>query len=110
LSYCSRYGGIVEEMKMAAFFIGKEVSPEILRLMLLSFGLRHAYRVLSLEDIARAVSHISKEVVRKGLEGLAEEGLLTRFSGRYCFNKPLTAELRRLIGRSVSSSGTLRVE
>ena len=92
---------------MAASF-GSHIAPENLRLMLLAYGIDHAYRVISLEEIAHAVPHIRRDEVRNVLENLAQEGLVTRFSGRYCFNKAIPGELRHKIEQLITPSGTIR--
>lgn len=92
---------------MAATF-GNLIAPENLRLMLLSYGMDHAYRVVSLEEIAHSIPHVRRDEVRDVLEELAQEGLVTRFSGRYCFNKAIPVELRHDIERLITPSGTIR--
>ena len=76
--------------------------------MLLAYGLEHAFRVLSLDEIARGIPHARKEMVRAELDRLAEEGLVSRFLGRYCFNREIPAEVRRSIEQTVTLSGTIR--
>ena len=88
--------------------IGKHVAPENLRLMLLAYGIEHAYRVVSLEEIAHSIPHIMRDEVRDGLENLAQEGLVERFSGRYCFNKIIPSDLRHDIEQLITPSGTIR--
>jgi len=92
---------------MAATF-GNHMAPESLRLMLLAYGMDHAYRVISLEEIAHSIPHVRRDEVRDVLEHLAQEGLVTRFSGRYCFNKAIPIELRHNIDQLITSSGTIR--
>ena len=92
---------------MAASF-GSYVARENLRLMLLAYGMNHAYRVVSLDEIAHSIPHVRKDEVREVLEVLAQEGLVTRFSGRYCFNKAIPLELRQHIERLITPSGTIR--
>jgi len=87
---------------------GRLIPPESLRLMLLAYGIEHAYRVVSLEEIAHSIPHVIRDEVRDGLEHLAEEGLVERFSGRYCFNKIIPADLRRDIEQLITPSGTIR--
>ncbi len=84
------------------------VEQESLRAMLLAFGIEHAYRVISLEEIAHEIPYAKKHEVRSLLEDLAREGLVTKFSGRYCFNKAIPVELRHSIERLVTPSGTIR--
>ena len=93
---------------MAAMNAGTEIAPENLRLMLLAYGIGHAYRVISLEEIAHTMPHVRKDVIRTGLDCLAEESLVTKFSGRYCFNRALPPELRQAVERAVTPSGTIR--
>lgn len=92
---------------MSATF-GSHIAPESLRLMLLSYGMDHAYRVISLEEIAHAIPHVRRDEVQNVLERLAHEGLLTRFSGRYCFNKAIPVEVRHSIEQLITPSGTVR--
>jgi RIO-like serine/threonine protein kinase len=66
---------------MASF--GNHIAPENLRLMLLAYGLNHSYRVVSLDEIVHSIPHGQRDEVRNVLEDLAQEGLVTRFSGRY---------------------------
>lgn len=87
---------------------GRLIPPESLRLMLLAYGIEHAYRVVSLEEIAHSIPHVVRDEVRDGLEHLAEEGLVESFSGRYCFNKIIPADLRRDIEQLITPSGTIR--
>jgi RIO-like serine/threonine protein kinase len=91
-----------------ASIFGNHIAPESLRLMLLAYGMDHAYRVVSLEEIAHSIPHGRRDEVRNVLEELAQEGLVTRFSGRYCFNKAIPVELRHNIERFITPSGTIR--
>jgi RIO-like serine/threonine protein kinase len=88
--------------------LGNHIARENLRLMLLAYGMNHAYRVVSLDEIAHSIPHVRRDEVRDGLEVLAHEGLVTRFSGRYCFNKAIPIELRQDIERLITPSGTIR--
>ena len=92
---------------MAATF-ESHIAPESLRLILLAYGMNHSYRVVSLEEIAHAVPHVRRDEVRNVLEKLALEGLVTRFSGRYCFNKAIPVELRQNIEQLLTPSGSIR--
>ena len=93
---------------MIAATFGKHIAPESLRLMLLAYGMDHAYRVIGLEEIAHSIPNVRKDEVREVLEHLAQEGLVTRFSGRYCFNKAIPMELRLNIEQFITPSGTIR--
>lgn len=93
---------------MAAIFAEMRIAPDNLRLMLLAYGMGNAFRVINLEDIAHSMPHVSKEVIRKGLDRLAEESLVTKFAGRYCFNRPVPNELRHAVERAITPSGTVR--
>ena len=95
---------------MAAIFASAsiEIAPDNLRLMLLAYGIGNAFRVISLEDISHTMPHVNKELIKKGLDCLAEEALVTKFSGRYCFNRPVPNDLRRFVERTITPSGTLR--
>ena len=88
--------------------IGEHNEPEILKLMVLAYGMNHSYRVLGIDEIAQAVSHVKRDEVREVLERLAQEGLVTKFSGRYCFNKPIPVDLRHSVDESITPSGTIR--
>lgn len=87
----------------------KEIAPDNLRFLLLAYGMDNAYRIVSLEDVAQSLPQIDREQIREGLRQLTEEGLLSRFTGRYCFNKPLSKELNLALKRAITPSGTLRV-
>jgi RIO-like serine/threonine protein kinase len=95
---------------MAAMQVRAEVAPEDLRLMLLAYGLDHPYRVIALEEILHSLPHIRREKAKEALDQLASEGLVTKFSSRYCFNKPIPAEFRQLIQQAITPSGTVRAE
>lgn len=94
---------------MAAMFVRGEVAPENLRLMLLAYGLDNAYRVVTLEEIAQSLPRIERDDIRKELNSLASEDLLMKFSGRYCFNKPIPVDIRRDIERMFRSNDTIKV-
>jgi len=93
---------------LASRVSGRGAERENLRLLLLAYGLEHAYRVASVDEISRAVPHARRDEVREALERLASEGLVTRFSGRYCFNKPIPAEIRYNIDRLGPPRRTIR--
>lgn len=84
------------------------VEQESLRALLLAFGIEHSYRVISLEEIAHEIPYAPKQELRNLLEALAQEGLVTKFSGRYCFNKTIPIELRHSIDQLITPSGTIR--
>lgn len=88
--------------------IGNHIAPENLRLMLLAYGINHSYRVVALDEIAHSIPYVRRDEVRDVLEELAQEGLVTRFCGRYCFNKTFPVELRQDIERLITPSGTVR--
>ena len=93
---------------MVARMFENGVAPEYLELLVLGFGLNHAYRVLSLEEIANGLPHLGRSELKQALERLASEGLLTRFSGRFCFNRTISPELRRQVESAITPSGTMR--
>ena len=95
-------------MEVMAATFGKHIAPESLRLILLAYGMDHAYRVVGIEEIAQALPHVRRDEVREVLEQLAQEGLVTRFSGRYCFNKAIPVDLRHSIEQLITPSGTVR--
>jgi hypothetical protein len=84
------------------------VAPEYSRLLVLGFGLNHEYRVLGLDEIADNLPHLGRKQLKEALESLANEGLVTRFSGRFCFNRAIPAELRNAVENAVTPSGTIR--
>ncbi|HVG18418.1 MAG TPA: hypothetical protein VNI02_05145 [Blastocatellia bacterium] len=94
---------------MAAVYERGEVAPEDLRLMLLAYGLDNAYRVITFEEIAQSLPRVKRDDIRGELDRLADQGFLMKFSGRYCFNKPIPVEVRREIERMITSSGTIRM-
>jgi hypothetical protein len=87
---------------------GNQIAPESLRAMLLAYGINHAYRVVTLEEINHAMPNVRGDEVKRVLERLAQEGLVTRFSGRYCFNKAIPGEVRQSIEQFITPSGTIR--
>ena len=95
---------------MAAMFVSGEVAPGTLRLMLLAYGLENAYRVVTLEEIARALRKFRKDEIRSELDRLGDDGLLMKFSGRYCFNKAIPIEVRNHIERTITPSDTVRMK
>jgi RIO-like serine/threonine protein kinase len=95
---------------MAAMYVRSEVAAENLRLMLLAYGLDNAYRVISLEEIAQSLPRVNRDEIRNELDRLAGQGLLMKFSGRYCFNKPIPVDVRHEIERMSTSSGTIRMQ
>ena len=82
---------------MAAIFMRREVAPETLRLRLLAYGLDNAYRVVTLEEITQSLRQFNRDQIRDELNRLADDGLLMKFSGRYCFNKAIPKEIRNHI-------------
>jgi hypothetical protein len=99
-----RAGGV----KVMSATYGNQIAPESLRAMLLAYGINHAYRVVTLEEINHSMPHARSDEVRMVLERLAQEGLVTRFSGRYCFNKTIPGDLRQSIDQLITPSGTIR--
>jgi len=95
---------------MAAMIRAGKISTEQLRFMLLAYGLEHAYRVVGVDEVAQEVPHVKKGEIRAGLDQLADEGLVTRFSGRFCFNRAIPEDVRRLIEETVSTSGTMKAK
>jgi len=86
----------------------KRTAPESLRLILLAYGIDHSYRVVGVEEIAQSVPHARRDEIREVLDRLAKEGLVTRFSGRYCFNKSIPPDLRHSIDELITPSGTIK--
>ena len=71
---------------MVSMKFGSTATRQV-ELLLLGFGRAHAYRVFSLAEVAAAMPHISNDLLRQALDQLAERDLVTRFAGKYCFNK-----------------------
>jgi hypothetical protein len=71
--------------------------------------LTHPFRVVGLDEIVDWLGHPDRPQVRNALEALAHEGLVTRFSGRYCFNRAIPTDLRILVEQTVTPSGAVRV-
>jgi hypothetical protein len=93
---------------MVARMFENGVAPEYLELIVLGFGLNHAYRVLSLDEIANGLPHLGRSELKQALERLANEALVTRFSGRFCFNKTISPEIRRRVESAITPSGTVK--
>jgi hypothetical protein len=93
---------------MVANLWDSKVAPEYVRPIVLGFGLRHAYRVLSLDEIAQEIPNVGRIELKQTLEQLANEGLVTRFSGRFCFNKAIPPNLRRHVESAITPSGNIR--
>ncbi|HSF24419.1 MAG TPA: hypothetical protein VLE20_09350 [Blastocatellia bacterium] len=93
---------------MVARILENSVAPEYLRLIVLGFGLSHTYRVLGFDEIAHGLPHLGRTQLKETLESLANEGLVTRFSGRFCFNKTIPPELRKQVESVITPSGTVR--
>lgn len=93
---------------MTVMQVRAQVASENLRLMLLAYGMDHPYRVIAQEEIFQLLPYVNREKIKEMLDHLAGEGLLTKFSSRYCFNKPIPTELSSSIKRVVTPSGTIR--
>jgi hypothetical protein len=93
---------------MVASLWDSKVAPENVRPIVLSFGLRHAYRVMSFDEIAHEIPSVERNELKETLEQLANEGLVTRFSGRFCFNKAIPPNLRRHVESAITPSGRIR--
>ena len=59
------------------------------RLALLNYGSRNGYRVVTADEVSDCLSGFNRDEIKKCLDQLANEELLTRFAGRYCFNKEI---------------------
>ena len=92
---------------MAGMQVKTQIAQENIRLMLLAYGIGNPYRVIAQEEIFQSLSHIDREKIKETLDQLAGEGLVTKFSSRYCFNKPMPAELGRSVDRRITPSGTV---
>lgn len=92
---------------MVARLFESKVTPENVRPIVLGFGMRHAYRVLSFDEIAQQIPSVARIELKETLEELANEGLVTRFSGRFCFNKAIPPNLTRHVESAITPSGTV---
>lgn len=92
------------------FMKSGSTAADQVELLLLGFGTAHAYRVFSLSEVADAMPHISKELLRQSLERLADRGLLTRFAGRYCFNKDVPCDVRLSVEGSATNDGAAQLK
>lgn len=93
---------------MVARMPDRRIEPEYVELLVLGYGLNHAYRVLGVDQIANGLPLVGRKELKEALERLADEGLVTRFSGRFCFNKQVPSEIRNKVDAAVTSSGTVR--
>jgi hypothetical protein len=75
------------------FAIG--TSCDDVRLALLNYGRRNGYRVVTADEVSESLVEFSRDDIRRCLDELANEELLTRFVGRYCFNKEIPFQLRK---------------
>ena len=89
---------------MVSMKSGSKITSENVELLLLGFGLANSFRVLSLEEVSRAMPKLTKESVRQALDHLADDDLVTRFAGRYCFNKEIPSQKRRSIEQLTATS------
>jgi len=64
------------------------------RLALLNYGSRNGYRVVTAEEVSQSLIGFDRDDIRRCLDQLASEELLTRFAGRYCFNKEIPYQVR----------------
>jgi hypothetical protein len=74
------------------------------RLALLNYGSRNGYRVLTADEVSDCLSGFNRDEVKKCLDQLANEELLTRFAGRYCFNKEIPFHVRHAARRCKAAS------
>jgi hypothetical protein len=97
------------ELEMVARLWDSKVAPEYVRPIVLGFGMRHAYRVLSFDEIAQEIPNVGRNELKETLEQLATEGLVTRFSRRFCFNKAIPPNLTRHVESAITPSENIRV-
>jgi hypothetical protein len=64
------------------------------RLALLRYGSRNSYRVVTADEVSESLVGFNLEEIRRCLDQLANEELLTKFTGRYCFNKEIPFPIR----------------
>ncbi len=74
------------------------------RLALLNYGSRNSYRVVTADEVSQTLREFNPEEIRRCLDQLANEELLTRFAGRYCFNKEIPFQLRMSLRRKATQA------
>jgi len=79
-------------------------SHDDVRLALLNYGSRNGYRVVTADEVSDCLSSFNREEIKKCLDQLATEELLTRFAGRYCFNKEIPFHVRDAARRRKAAS------
>ena len=79
-------------------------SHDDVRLALLNYGSRNGYRVVTADEVSDCLSSFNREEIKKCLDQLATEELLTRFAGRYCFNKEIPFHVRDAARRRNTAS------
>jgi len=72
------------------------------RLALLNYGSRNSYRVVTAEEVSESLVGFSRDDIKKCLDQLANEELLTKFTGRYCFNKEIPFQVRAAARRRIA--------
>jgi hypothetical protein len=82
------------------FFV--RTTRDDVRLALLNYGLRNGYRVVTADEVSETLRSFSRDDIKGCLDQLANEELLTRFAGRYCFNKEIPFQVRDAMRRKAS--------
>lgn len=95
---------------MVTVYVNANVAADKVRFMILAFGSEHTFRVLTVDEVAHEFPNVKKDVIRSQLDELAREELVTRFAGRYCFNKTIPDDILRLIEENVTRSGTIKAK
>jgi DNA-binding HxlR family transcriptional regulator len=63
---------------------------------------------MNFEELIRALPLIDREAITLALDQLVQEGLVTRFGGRVCFNRAIPNEIMHDVEGSITPSGTIR--
>jgi hypothetical protein len=80
------------------------INRDDVRLALLNYGSRNSYRVVTADEVSQTLTEFNRDEIRTCLDQLANEELLTRFVGRYCFNKEIPFQLRTSLRRKATQA------
>ena len=73
-----------------------------IRLALLNYGARNSYKVVTADEVSDSLIDFNRDEIKRCLDELANEELLTRFVGRYCFNKEIPLHVRAAARRRIA--------
>jgi hypothetical protein len=66
--------------------LGIQTNCDEIRLALLNYGARNSYKVVTADEVSESLG-FNRDDIQRCLDDLANEELLTRFVGRYCFKE-----------------------